>query len=134
MTSPQLEPSAHAPCTSTTLRAAAGLAACADASAARSTSIAESMLTANVIHFHRIFIAGLLFVVLSCLSSDQGTYPLRCETGHASGTATAVASSYFLNRSKREVRRSPSSRAAGDWLPIAAVIARAMILRSYAAS
>src|SRR6266478_7576360 len=56
MTSPQLEPSAHAPCTSTTLRAAAGPAACADASAARSTSIAESILAANVIHFHSVFI------------------------------------------------------------------------------
>ena len=55
-------------------------------------------------------------------------------SGHTSGTATAVASLYFLNRSKREVRLSPRSRAARDWLPIAAAIARAMILRSYAAS
>src|SRR5258708_31437377 len=38
MTSLQLEPSTHAPCTSTTLRAAVGLAVCADASAAKSVA------------------------------------------------------------------------------------------------
>src|ERR1700730_7237996 len=46
MTSAQLEPSAHAPCTSTTLRASAGLADCADGSAAR--SVAKSKQTATM--------------------------------------------------------------------------------------
>src|SRR6267143_1178322 len=54
MTSAQLEPSAHAPCTSTTLRATAGFAVCADASAAK--SIVESTLTATTTHFRPVFI------------------------------------------------------------------------------
>src|SRR5216684_6185886 len=54
MTSDQLEPSAHAPCTSTTLRATAGLAACADASAAK--IIAASALIATTANFQSIFI------------------------------------------------------------------------------
>src|ERR1700738_4434029 len=54
ITSAQLEPSAHAPCTSTTLRASAGLAACADASAAK--SVAESILMATTAPFRSVFI------------------------------------------------------------------------------
>ena len=54
MTSAQLEPSAHAPCTSTTLRATAGLVAGrADAPAAK--SVAESMLMATTATVHRVF-------------------------------------------------------------------------------
>jgi hypothetical protein len=56
MTSAQLEPSAHAPCTSTTLRASAGLTARADASAAK--SVAESMLMATTATVHRVFFFG----------------------------------------------------------------------------
>src|SRR5438270_13628539 len=68
MTSPQLEPSAHAPCTSTTLRACAGLAACADASAAKSIAVAESIPTVNAAHFDSVFIcpAPVRCVVLPC--------------------------------------------------------------------
>src|SRR2546427_6792240 len=82
MTSPQLEPSAHAPCTSTTLRAAAGPAACADASAARSKSIAESILTANVIHFHSVFIcrAPVRCVELPCFRC-RGVHSLPAASG-----------------------------------------------------
>src|SRR2546422_5335219 len=54
MTSDQLEPSAHAPCTSTTLRASAGFPACAVASAAKRT--AESIPTATAADFHCVFI------------------------------------------------------------------------------
>ena len=54
MTAVQLEPSAHVPCTSTTLRASAGLAACANASAAK--SVAESILTATTANLRRVFI------------------------------------------------------------------------------
>src|SRR2546423_15469939 len=53
MTSAQLEPSAHAPCTSTTLRAFAGLAARAGASAAK--SVAENMLMATTATVHGVF-------------------------------------------------------------------------------
>ena len=53
MTSAQLEPSAHAPCTSTTLRASAGLAARADAPAAK--SVAESILMATTATVQSVF-------------------------------------------------------------------------------
>src|SRR5882762_2231803 len=53
MTSAQLEPSAHAPCTSTTLRASAGLAARADAPAAK--SVAESVLMATTAAVQSVF-------------------------------------------------------------------------------
>src|SRR6266436_6193723 len=53
MTSAQLEPSAHAPCTSTTLRASAGFAARADAPAAK--SVAESILMATTATVQSVF-------------------------------------------------------------------------------
>src|SRR6267378_4419842 len=53
MTSAQLEPSAHAPCTSTTLRASAGFAARADAPAAK--SVAESVLMATTATVQSVF-------------------------------------------------------------------------------
>ena len=53
MTASQLEPSAHAPCTNTTLRASAGFAVCADASAAKTVS--ENILMASAANFHSVF-------------------------------------------------------------------------------
>src|SRR5882672_3681160 len=54
MTSAQLEPSAHAPCTSTTLRASTGLAPCADACA--ESSVADSTPMATTANFAKVFI------------------------------------------------------------------------------
>ena len=54
MTSLQEEPSAQAPCTSTTLRACAGRAGCANACAAK--SIAETMPRAITVNFRSVFI------------------------------------------------------------------------------
>src|SRR2546423_15219011 len=53
MTSAQLEPSAHAPCTSTTFRASAGLAGRADAPAAK--NVAKSILMATTATVHGVF-------------------------------------------------------------------------------
>src|SRR6266550_3769931 len=71
MTSPQLEPSAHAPCTSTTLRASAGFGVCANACAAR--SVAESMLSATTNIFCSVFICRtpLSVIHIKCESRIQ---------------------------------------------------------------
>jgi hypothetical protein len=54
MTSLQEEPSAQAPCTSTTLRACAGRAGCANACAVK--NIAETMPRAITVNFRSVFI------------------------------------------------------------------------------
>ena len=72
MTSAQQEPSAHAPCTSTTLRATAGLAACAAASAAQ--SVAESMLMAITANFRCVFICRTLLSTIYTLIFAFGIF------------------------------------------------------------
>jgi hypothetical protein len=57
MTSDQLDPSAQDPCTSTTLRACAGMGAWAGAFAAK--SVAESTVMATIANFCRAFICHL---------------------------------------------------------------------------
>src|SRR5258706_12976862 len=71
ITSLQLEPSAHAPCTSTTLRASGGLAVCANAPAANSAAESIPMaLTANLCN---------VFIFLTPLSIVHGYFRfIRC--------------------------------------------------------
>src|SRR5438105_15103362 len=84
MTSAQLEPSAHAPCTSTTLRATAGFTVCPDDCPAK--SIAESTLTAIATNFHSVFICR---ASLSVIRGEQPS-PRERRDGRISGSRLAA--------------------------------------------
>src|SRR6266850_7359776 len=69
MTSLQEDPSAQAPCTSTTLRACAGAAGCDSAGAAK--SIAVTMPSAMTVDFRSVFIAVSPRVMSSKIGFDD---------------------------------------------------------------
>jgi len=75
MTSAQLDPSAHAPCTSTTLRASVGVALCADAAAAK--SVAATIAAATLATFPSVLISELrdLSVASECVARRDGLRP-----------------------------------------------------------
>src|SRR5882672_2517959 len=85
MTSAQLEPSAHAPCTSTTLRASAGLSARADALAAN--SVAESKLTAITPTVRPVFFFDPWMYSLTALRRFSPTAILLFESYERAGAS-----------------------------------------------
>ena len=77
MTSVQEEPSAQAPCTSTTLRACAGVAGCANVCAVK--SIAETMPRAITVNFRSVFIVRFSRVNKSFVTPDTLPKPPKVE-------------------------------------------------------